>query len=74
MEDEHVCVDNLVEHLGETSDFPLPGAFYGVSCHLHTFYLLLPIVKQENFMELLKLKKLDDKVLVFLCSFILWLL
>ncbi|KAL6178778.1 hypothetical protein ACLB2K_050296 [Fragaria x ananassa] len=45
MEDEHVCVNNLVEHLGETSDFPSPGAFYG-----------------ENFMELLQLKKLDDKV------------
>lgn len=30
MEDEHVCVDNLVEHLGETPDFPAPGAFYGV--------------------------------------------
>ncbi|KAM5573895.1 putative protein phosphatase 2C 27 [Rosa sericea] len=30
MEDEHVCVDNLVEHLGETSAIPSPGAFYGV--------------------------------------------
>ncbi|PRQ19321.1 putative protein-serine/threonine phosphatase [Rosa chinensis] len=30
MEDEHVCVDNLVEHLGGTSAFPSPGAFYGV--------------------------------------------
>ncbi|KAK6939110.1 PPM-type phosphatase-like domain [Dillenia turbinata] len=30
MEDEHICVDNLVEHLGETAEFPSPGAFYGV--------------------------------------------
>ncbi|KAG6648272.1 probable protein phosphatase 2C 27 [Carya illinoinensis] len=30
MEDEHICVDNLVEHLGATADFPSPGAFYGV--------------------------------------------
>lgn len=31
MEDEHICIDNLIEHLGATSDFPSPGAFYGVS-------------------------------------------
>ncbi|KAJ9186319.1 hypothetical protein P3X46_001905 [Hevea brasiliensis] len=30
MEDEHVCIDNLVEHLGASSNFPAPGAFYGV--------------------------------------------
>ncbi|KAJ4825502.1 hypothetical protein Tsubulata_035023 [Turnera subulata] len=30
MEDEHVCIDNLVDHLGETADVPSPGAFYGV--------------------------------------------
>ncbi|OVA00642.1 Protein phosphatase 2C (PP2C)-like domain [Macleaya cordata] len=30
MEDEHICVDNLVEHLSATVDFPSPGAFYGV--------------------------------------------
>ncbi|XP_031270129.1 probable protein phosphatase 2C 27 isoform X3 [Pistacia vera] len=30
MEDEHVCMDNLIEHLGATTDFPSPGAFYGV--------------------------------------------
>ncbi|GMN34727.1 hypothetical protein TIFTF001_004847 [Ficus carica] len=32
MEDEHICIDNLVEHLGNTvsSQFPSPGAFYGV--------------------------------------------
>lgn len=30
MEDEHICIDNLIEHLGATSDFPSPGAFYGV--------------------------------------------
>jgi hypothetical protein len=32
MEDEHVCVDNLIEHLGvRTPVIPAPGAFYGVS-------------------------------------------
>ncbi|KAF3434880.1 hypothetical protein FNV43_RR21967 [Rhamnella rubrinervis] len=30
MEDEHICVDNLLEHLGATTNFPSPGAFYGV--------------------------------------------
>ncbi|XAR58070.1 Phosphoprotein phosphatase [Bertholletia excelsa] len=30
MEDEYICVDNLLEHLSATSDFPSPGAFYGV--------------------------------------------
>ncbi|XP_073002382.1 probable protein phosphatase 2C 27 isoform X2 [Typha latifolia] len=30
MEDEHVCIDNLVEHLGASAGFPSPGAFYGV--------------------------------------------
>ncbi|KAJ8762149.1 hypothetical protein K2173_007302 [Erythroxylum novogranatense] len=30
MEDEHLCIDNLVQHLGSTASFPAPGAFYGV--------------------------------------------
>lgn len=30
MEDEHVCIDDLVNHLGAATDFPSPGAFYGV--------------------------------------------
>ncbi|KAJ0966786.1 hypothetical protein J5N97_023703 [Dioscorea zingiberensis] len=30
MEDEHICVDNLVDHLDGVANFPLPGAFYGV--------------------------------------------
>lgn len=30
MEDEHICIDNLIEHLGTTTGFPSPGAFYGV--------------------------------------------
>ncbi|CAL4937452.1 unnamed protein product [Urochloa decumbens] len=31
MEDEHVCVDNFVEHLGgRAAGIPAPGAFYGV--------------------------------------------
>ncbi|XP_062176910.1 probable protein phosphatase 2C 27 [Alnus glutinosa] len=30
MEDEHICIDDLLEHLGATAHFPSPGAFYGV--------------------------------------------
>lgn len=30
MEDEHVCIDDLVEHLGATANLTSPGAFYGV--------------------------------------------
>ncbi|XP_057963807.1 probable protein phosphatase 2C 27 [Malania oleifera] len=30
MEDEHICVDDLLEHLGVTANFSSPGAFYGV--------------------------------------------
>ncbi|XP_010940247.1 probable protein phosphatase 2C 27 [Elaeis guineensis] len=30
MEDEHICVDNLVDHLGHIAHVPSPGAFYGV--------------------------------------------
>lgn len=30
MEDEHICIDNLTDHLGTAADFPVPGAFYGV--------------------------------------------
>lgn len=30
MEDEHVCIDNLREHLGASDDFPCLAAFYGV--------------------------------------------
>ncbi|KAH9310727.1 hypothetical protein KI387_025762 [Taxus chinensis] len=30
MEDEHVCIDDLVEHLGSVYECPGPGAFYGV--------------------------------------------
>lgn len=36
MEDEHVCVDNLIEHLGgRAAGIPAPGAFYGVSSRWH---------------------------------------
>lgn len=37
MEDEHICVDNLIEQLGSVSEIPSHGAFYGVS----VFYLCL---------------------------------
>ncbi|KAM7253311.1 hypothetical protein ACFE04_025929 [Oxalis oulophora] len=30
MEDEHVCIDDLIQHLDATEDLPSPGAFYGV--------------------------------------------
>ncbi|XP_009397960.2 probable protein phosphatase 2C 47 [Musa acuminata AAA Group] len=30
MEDEHICIDNLVEYLRTSTNFPSPGAFYGV--------------------------------------------
>ncbi|KAL5540087.1 hypothetical protein UlMin_043158 [Ulmus minor] len=30
MEDEHTCIDNLVDHLGTPGNFPFLGAFYGV--------------------------------------------
>ncbi|WOL17252.1 putative protein phosphatase 2C 27 [Canna indica] len=30
MEDEHICIDNLADHVGEVPNFQFPGAFYGV--------------------------------------------
>ncbi|KAL0313876.1 UNVERIFIED_CONTAM: putative protein phosphatase 2C 27 [Sesamum angustifolium] len=30
MEDEHICIDILHQHLGESAGFPSPRAFYGV--------------------------------------------
>lgn len=30
MEDEHICIDNLLEHQGSTAHLSSPGAFYGV--------------------------------------------
>ncbi|KAF3779510.1 putative protein phosphatase 2C 27 [Nymphaea thermarum] len=30
MEDEHICIDNLMEHIGTAADFPSSSAFYGV--------------------------------------------
>lgn len=30
MEDEHVCIDDLTQHIGSASNVPFPGAFYGV--------------------------------------------
>ncbi|CAN7061722.1 unnamed protein product [Brassica rapa subsp. trilocularis] len=30
MEDEHICIDDLVDHLGASVDFSSLGAFYGV--------------------------------------------
>lgn len=43
MEDEHICIDDLVVELGAGADasagFLFSGAFYGVSYFLTTFYL-----------------------------------
>lgn len=48
MEDEHLCLDNLIEHLGATAGFPSPGAFYGVSM-LHIYLTLLHLfIDQRN--------------------------
>ncbi|CAJ2642799.1 probable protein phosphatase 2C 27 [Trifolium pratense] len=30
MEDEHICIDDLIHHIGSASNIPFPGAFYGV--------------------------------------------
>ncbi|XVF63512.1 hypothetical protein PTKIN_Ptkin09bG0092500 [Pterospermum kingtungense] len=30
MEDEHICIDDLIRHMGASAEFPSPGAFYGV--------------------------------------------
>ncbi|KAK4387816.1 putative protein phosphatase 2C 27 [Sesamum angolense] len=30
MEDEHICIDNLPQHLGDVAGFPSYGAFYGI--------------------------------------------
>ncbi|XP_051126538.1 probable protein phosphatase 2C 27 [Andrographis paniculata] len=30
MEDKHICIDNLPEHLSDAAGFPSSGAFYGV--------------------------------------------
>lgn len=33
MEDEHICINNLLEYLDGTEGLPSPGAFYGVCFH-----------------------------------------
>ena len=38
MEDEHICIDDLIGHLGATAEFPSPGAFYGVCMFESTIY------------------------------------
>lgn len=42
MEDEHVCIDNLIEYLGASVKFSSPGAFYGVClplCGIRFFFV-----------------------------------
>lgn len=45
MEDEHICIDDLLEHLGATANLTYPGAFYGVcklvASFIHIIELLL---------------------------------
>ncbi|MCH81843.1 putative protein phosphatase 2C 27-like, partial [Trifolium medium] len=31
MEDEHIRIDDLIQHIGSASNIPFPGAFYGDS-------------------------------------------
>lgn len=41
MEDEHICIDNLVDYLDDNRNCPFPGAFYGVSVGiLHGWFSL----------------------------------
>lgn len=49
MEDEHICIDDLVEELGAgaPSIFPPAGAFYGVS-NLLLLLLFLTVVSMLN--------------------------
>ena len=42
-EDEHICIDNLIQHIGPASTIPLPGAFYGVRIYfVFVFVFVLP--------------------------------
>ncbi|MBA0856481.1 hypothetical protein Goshw_029111 [Gossypium schwendimanii] len=54
MEDEHICIDDLIGHLGTTAEFPSPGAFYGgAKCNLTpnigAFVVLLPLLVLRRF-------------------------
>lgn len=42
MEDEHICIDDLLQYLDGIEGFPSPGAFYGVCVH---FAFLGPLVQ-----------------------------
>lgn len=53
MEDEHVCIDNLIDHFGETDDFSSPGAFYGVSVPFLPYHFNCSLVRR-HFNALLK--------------------
>lgn len=41
MEDEHVCIDNLCDHLDAVAELPTPGAFYGVQRLSHSFIYMI---------------------------------
>lgn len=56
MEDEHICIDNLLEHLDRTEGFPSLGAFYGVCmrCRLHIIPVLYMFIIGINGCDLLR--------------------
>lgn len=59
MEDEHVCIDNILEHLGSTADFPSSGAFYGVRSLISNQYVSLWLYRILLF--LLLINEASDK-------------
>lgn len=39
MEDEHICIDNIEEHIGEVADVSLPASFYGVRFYSSIYHI-----------------------------------
>ncbi|KAG7024093.1 putative protein phosphatase 2C 27 [Cucurbita argyrosperma subsp. argyrosperma] len=48
MEDEHICIDDLVEHIHACADFTSPGAFYGVSITFHLDNILTCTLQRSS--------------------------
>lgn len=47
MEDEHICIDDLPQHLSDISGFSSPVAFYGVSKMLLLCFDPLSFIEEE---------------------------
>lgn len=45
MEDEHICIDNLLEYLDMIEDLPALGAFYGVCISM---FVLFSVIFHHN--------------------------